>query len=155
MDLTGSISEVGFWFFCCLIQFMWSPFSHLLDLSHGFQVYYNFTCQYFIDLWIVAFKHHLLSNNYCNFTIFSGFFSHSSIFKFYNHSNHSDFRRTCLTLIFDKHSLLFHCSFFFQMVTENEYCSQIVILRHIIDMFNAVKNYAVVWNLYCALKIFC
>ena len=37
-------------FLLSFIQFMWNPFSHLLDLSHGFQTYGDdFSCSHSID----------------------------------------------------------------------------------------------------------
>ena len=130
--------------------------THLLDLSHGFQTYgdgFSSHIQLIREL-LLSLSVILISNNACN-SLSSNFFggfpcssfltSKSPLLNFLNHSKHCDLP-SMLTVSFDKHSMRF-CSSFLQMITENQYCPQIVVSRHKI---RHVQRY---YKLYCCMKL--
>jgi len=155
---------VVFRFSCCLSFSCGNSFSHLLDLSYGFQMYGDgFSCniqlirELLLSMSVILIQQCLQFAVFKLFRWFSTFFiSHVKIatFEFFKSLKALWFTKSMLTVSFDKHSMRF-CSSFLQMVTENQCCSQIVVSSTKFDMFNAITNYTVVWNLYCCeLKIF-
>ena len=133
---------------------MWNPFSHLLDLSHGFRMMTTFRVTFNWSancywVWVSS-----SSNNACNslsFRWFSTFFvSHVKIatFEFFKPPKALWFTKSMLTVSFDKHSLRF-CSSFLQMyiITENQCCLQIIVSKHKIRRY--VQRY---FKLYCCMK---
>jgi len=121
-----------FQFFCCLsFKFMWNPFSHLLDLSHGFQMYGGFSCHFqlihelLLSLSVILIQQCLQFVVFKLFRWFSTFFvSHVKIatFEFFKPLKTLWFTKSMLTVSFDKYSMWF-CSSFLQMVSENQCCA--------------------------------
>jgi len=130
---------------------MWNSFSHLLDLSHGFQTYGDGLSHSIDSRVVVEFEHHphptMLAIR-CLQTFSTFFVSHVKIatFKFFKLLKTLWFTKSMLTVSFDKHSMRF-CSSFLQMVTENQCCPQIVVSRYKI---RHVQRY---YKLYCCMKL--
>jgi len=146
----SSISQVVFRFSCCL-SFMWNPFSHLLDLFHGFQTYgdgFSYHIQLIRELLSLSV---ILIQQFAVFKLFQWFsmffVSHVKIatFEFFKSLKALWFTKSMLTVSFDKHSIAI-----LQQFSSNGNRKSMLSANR---SFHKIRHVQRCYKLYCCMKL--